>query len=96
MMNDPFIVGQAGLWARRTLGDDSLTTPEQRIQRMYQTAFARPATSEESASAQAFIGKQAALLGAPAGGGGDPMNHEQAWADLAHTLLNVKEFIFLQ
>ena len=81
MLNDPFVIEQAGLWANRLLAEKDLTTP-QRIDQMYREAFARPPTEEEAKEAEAFVGQQ---------GGADA----RAWADLAHVLMNVKEFIFL-
>jgi len=49
---------------------------------MYLSAFGRPPTAEESAACQAFVeGKE---------------SDAKAWADLAHALFNVKEFVFVQ
>jgi len=79
LMNDPFVAEQAGLWAKRVLADPALTTPEQRIEQMYRMAYARPPTPTEAADAKAFV-QQAEGAG---------------WADLAHVLMNVKEFIYL-
>jgi hypothetical protein len=82
MMNNPFVVQQAELWAKRVLADQKLTTKE-RVQKMYVMAFARPATETELADALAFLEES-----------GKP-NDVRAWTDLAHVLFNVKEFIFL-
>jgi cytochrome c553 len=79
LMNDPFVQQQAQLWAR------AIGTPESdeaaRLTRMYLQAFARPPTESESRTLLAFL-KQT---------DSDP----QAWTDLAHALINTKEFIFL-
>ena len=88
LMNDPFVVQQAGLWARRVLEDRSLATPELRIDQMYRSAFARPPTGVELSEATRFVEAQRATLGV---GGDDP----RVWADLAHVLMNVKEFIYV-
>jgi hypothetical protein len=48
---------------------------------MYEAAYGREPTGDELGEALAFV----------AGQGGDA----QAWADLAHVLFNVKEFIFV-
>jgi hypothetical protein len=85
LMNDPFVVQQAGVWAKRFANCD----PPQRVQQMYLSAFARPPTSEELADATAFLGEQRALY-AP-----QPGVDERAWADFAHVLFNTKEFIYL-
>lgn len=78
LMNDPFVHAQAALWATRTLATPG--TPEERIDRMYRQAFARPPTPAELAAATAFAA------------GPDP----KAWTDLAHALFNVKEFVFVK
>ena len=54
---------------------------EQRVARMYEEAFSRPPTAQELAEATAFVAQQP--------------DASRAWADLAHVLMNVKEFIFL-
>ncbi|HUG91355.1 MAG TPA: PSD1 and planctomycete cytochrome C domain-containing protein [Planctomycetaceae bacterium] len=88
LMNNPFVVQQAELWARRTLAEaDDGATPEEIIHRLYQTAFARPATSQELAAALAFLERRS---GEPPGG-----HDVRRWADLCHVLLNVKEFVFV-
>jgi len=87
LMNDPFIVQQAELWAKRVIA--AAPSPEQRIARMYLSAFARPPSSAEITAALAFIDQQTKELGAK--NSDDP----RLWADLAHVLINTKEFIFL-
>ncbi|NCX97388.1 MAG: DUF1553 domain-containing protein [Planctomycetia bacterium] len=91
MMNDPFVVEQALLWARRALADAALT-PEDRILGMYRAAFARPPTPEEMAAALEFLALQTRAHG---GDFATDRRQEAAWADLAHALFNAKEFIFV-
>ena len=55
-------------------------TPTERVTRMYREAFARPATAAELQAATEFVA------------GDDP----KAWADLAHALFTVKEFVFVK
>jgi hypothetical protein len=81
LLNDPFVTGQAKVWADRIVADENLRTPEQRVSRMYEEAFSRPPTPQELSDAKAFIA-------------GQP-DASRAWCDLAHVLMNVKEFIFL-
>jgi cytochrome c553 len=52
----------------------------ERVRRMYEAAFGREATEEELRQAQAFLAEQSS---------------GRVWADLAHVLFNVKEFIFV-
>ena len=93
LMNDPFVVEQAKLWAKRVLAEKKLATPEQRIERMYREAFGRAPTPEELKAATEFLDRQGRELGIePQKRATDP----RVWADLAHVLLNVKEFIYVE
>jgi hypothetical protein len=85
LLNDPFVVGQARLWADRTLSQAGASTQE-RIDQLYLEAFGRPPTSQECAVAQAYLAENTRP------------NEDalQIWADLCHVLLNVKEFIFVR
>lgn len=97
LMNDPFVVDQAGLWAKRLLADNGLTV-EQRIERMYAEAFSRPPTSEEASAARAFLELQSSSLGIARAGAGESdsrLKDERLWSDLAHVLFNSKEFVFI-
>ena len=91
LMNDPFVVEQARLWAKRTLADDGLS-PVARIDRMYREAFVRSPAPEETAAALNFLTAQARAHGTDFAE--QPLS-EAAWADLAHALFNTKEFIFV-
>ena len=91
LMNDPFVVEQARLWAKQTLADDALS-PEARIDRMYREAFVRSPAPEETAAALDFLTAQARAHGTDFAE--QPLS-EAAWADLAHALFNTKEFIFV-
>ncbi len=91
MMNDPFVVEQAAVWAKRLLASPGLTT-EDRVHDMYASAFARPPSDTEMSSAVAFLTEQGKQYG---------LALEQAhqdlrvWSDLCHVILNVKEFVFI-
>jgi hypothetical protein len=86
LLNDPFVHQQAQLWAKRVLAQSG--SNRERIVRMYESAFTRPPTEEELRDCLAFLPHKP---GAQATGSSDPA----AWADLAHVLFNVKEFIFV-
>ncbi len=86
LMNDPFVVEQAKLWAKR-LPDDADEPP--RVRQMYLAAFSRPPTPAELTDAHTFLAEQRSLYGAGL------LADEQSWADFAHVLFNVKEFIYL-
>jgi hypothetical protein len=91
LMNDPFVAEQASLWAKTTLADSGLS-PAQRIDLMYRAAFVRSATADEQAAAIKFLAEQATRHG---GDFATDPQYEPAWADLAHALINTKEFIFV-
>ena len=82
LLNDPFVIEQARLWANRIL-QEAGSTPEARLHRMYLEAFSRPPTMEEQAQALAFLR------------GCEGEREAEAWADLAHVLFNVKSFVYL-
>ena len=85
LMNDPFIVEQTRVWAKRLA---SVPDPAERVRQMYLAAFARPPAAAELKDALAFLTAQSQAIGAAP-------TDERAWADLAHVLFNVKEFIYL-
>ncbi len=86
LMNDPFVISQARLWAERMLGEFSST--DERISAMFLAALAQPPTESQLDRARQFLDEQARLAGtAP--------DDVRVWADLAHMLLNMKEFVYL-
>ena len=89
LMNDPFAVDQARLWARGILSDTSNT--EERVERLYLAAFARPPLPTEINEALAFLERQTEVHRSS----DDNSDGTEAWADLCHVLFNVKEFVFL-
>jgi len=90
LMNDPFVVEQAKLWAKRMITEEPKLGD--RIKRLYEMAFARPPTMEEMEDAMKFVDQQAQVLGLTAE---QRVNDERVWADLCHVLWNVKEFVFV-
>ncbi|HEV7401749.1 MAG TPA: PSD1 and planctomycete cytochrome C domain-containing protein [Chthoniobacteraceae bacterium] len=86
LMNDPFVAGQAKVWAQRL---PARLAPAPRVERMYLAAFSRPPEPDELADALAFLDAQRALYAS------QDANDVRIWADLGHVLFNVKEFIYL-
>jgi len=83
LLNDPLVMQLAGEWAARVSAEE--TTDAGRIERLYQEAFARPPTAEESSRCLAYL--RARREGTT--------DDKVAWSDLAHALFNVKEFIYI-
>ncbi|MBS0263242.1 MAG: DUF1553 domain-containing protein [Planctomycetes bacterium] len=86
LMNNPFFIQQAEVWATRLLAEQA--DPAGRVRSMYLQAFGRPASESEIQESLAFVDAQSQNYAA------DDRVH--AWADLAHVLFNVKEFIFVE
>ena len=89
LLNDRFVIECARLWADRLVAEKADANPEERIRRMFATAFARePATNEIAASTR--------YLEAAATDGAALMQSTPVWRDFAQSLFNAKEFIFLR
>jgi len=80
LLNDPLVHQQADVWAKAILARPGTT--DDKLKGMYLSAFGRPITPDELRECREFLGKSET----------DP----KAWADLGHTLFNVKEFIFVK
>ena len=91
LMNDPFVVEQSARWAVRILADPA-TSLDESIGTMYREAFARPPSPDELAAARGFLSAQSAIHG---GDFAIDPRQPAVWADLAHALINAKEFIFV-
>ena len=86
LLNDPFVQQQAELWAKQVLAQK--ITSDKRVAEMYVAAFGRPPSDVELQACLNFLETQAQQQKLSKD---DP----KIWADLAHTLFNVKEFIYL-
>ena len=85
LMNNPLVHEQAERWAKRVLDELPEADHATRIEHMYTEAFARQPNSAEHEAAVHFIEARTAEQDEPT-----------AYTDLAHTLFNVKEFVFLR
>ena len=91
LLNDPFVIEQARLWAKKILASHG-DSPETIITGFYLDAFARAPTKEELRAANDFMNQLGIERGPEAGPWEKDVN---LWADYAHVLINTKEFIFL-
>ena len=80
LLNDPFVYGQAEVWAKAVLAKPRTTAD--RIDAMYLSAFGRVPTVTERDTCIEFLKGQE--------------KDAKAWADLGHMLFNVKEFIYIR
>lgn len=86
MLNNPFVLDQAGKWAKRAL----LTAEPDRIAAMFHTAFQRPPTAEEQQQSQAYLSELKDRHAAA------PDRDIAVWRDFAHALFNLKEFLYVR
>ena len=92
MMNDRFVIGEARFWARALI-DETSESAETRLRTMYRASLGRLPTNGELNRMQGLINQFAELHAEP---DGNLMKSEQVWRDVAHTLFNLKEFIYIQ
>ena len=98
LMNDPFVVGQTELWAKRLLADarwkdmPAQQRFRERLKELYVTAFSRPPTETEHQQFAQFLVSQGKALNIPPESQSDDL---RIWKDIAHILVNTKEFIFI-
>ena len=90
LLNDQFVLIQARLLSDRIR---LMPSTELRLSALWQIAFARPITDIEAARAVDFLKSQAAILGTMGEGW---QNDASAWNELAHALINTKEFLYLR
>ncbi len=86
LLNDPFVLAMAKHWSEREL--KVARSAEQRIAAMFTAAFARPPSGAESARLMKFLARSAELRGAS-------LQAPIVWQDLAHALINMREFIYV-
>lgn len=85
LLNDPFVIEQAALFAARALGQKGEEAT--RIGWLYNTALCRPATDTELKLAGDFLARQKTVYD------GD---EKKSWRDLAQAIFNMKEFLYLK
>jgi hypothetical protein len=87
LRNNPFVHEMAAAWAARVAAAPG--PAERKIDGMFRAAFARPAEPAEIAGALNLMKDVTALKGAA------PESPE-VWKELAHALLQAKEFLFIR
>jgi len=92
LLNSPFVIGQAAEWGRR-LAEGEAGTVDGRLDHMYLKAFARRPTDIERARVVEYLTGVATGRGTSA----DLLLYDsQVWQDVAHSLFNLKEFLFVR
>lgn len=91
MINDPFVVCQADVWAGRLI-DQGEPTVEGRIAGMVQTALGRVATDAEQ---QRFASAARQFAELHQVSEADLLKSQAVWADMAHVMFNLAEFSYV-
>lgn len=86
LMNDPFVIEQAKVWAAESLRDAGWSDRE-RITRMVRQAHGVVPNEQQLVAFEEFLKQQTNLHG---------RKDERVWADFAHALFNMKAFYFLR
>lgn len=91
LLNDPFVLQQADVWAQRLVArsDSSVT---ERLQAMFESACQRPLSPDEQARFEQAVGQLAELHNVPSN---DLLKSQAVWKDVAHSIFNLKEFIYV-
>jgi hypothetical protein len=93
LLNSPFVIERAQSWAKALMADRTLSEPEARIRRMFVVAFGREPTGQEIGEVLGHIGALAKELGLREESVATSL---EVWQDVAHSLMNMKEFIYLE
>lgn len=84
LLNDPFILDTARRWSERL---DAKASDEAKVNTLFLQALGRPANAKEQAAAARYLTE---LKSAPSA------NPKQVWTDLAQSILNLKEFLYVK
>jgi hypothetical protein len=91
MLNDPFVVQQAEVWAKRLVARTDASV-DARIEHIFQVGLGRPPEPGERRRFEEAVAHFAQLLNVPADGA---LKSQAVWRDVAHTLFNLKEFAYI-
>jgi cytochrome c553 len=92
LLNDPFVIGQAGVWADRLIALQAPTV-DSRIDSMFRAALGRPPDEAELARFSGLAKELASLhKAAPE----QLLSSRDVWKDMAHAIFNLKEFLYLR
>ena len=91
LLNDPFVHGQADLWAARLVARPDASASA-RVDHLFRVALGRPPDRRERDAFERAVVGLAAAHRVPAGG---VLESQAVWKDVAHTMFNLKEFIYI-
>src|SRR5262249_13087585 len=91
LLNDPFVLQQAEVWANRLVARSDTTAP-QRIDAMFERALGRLPTASEQKRFEQAAARMAEFYQVPAA---EVLKSQAVWKELAHAIFNLKEFIYI-
>ena len=91
LMNDPFVLEQADVWAAR-LREREAPSAEARIEQMFRTALGRPPSEAERARFSGLTKELASLHKVEAS---KILSSQAVWKDVAHAIFNLKELVYV-
>jgi mono/diheme cytochrome c family protein len=91
LLNAPFVLEQADALARRVKRDAG-PDPAAQVDRLYRVALGRPPQPDETARALRFLAEPSLKVARPTRKGADDPG---PLADLAHVVLNLNEFVYV-
>ena len=92
LLNDPFVLGQAKVWGLRVASETG-STLDDRLSSMFVAALGRPPGPADMDRWRRLVKDVARERGVAAG---DVLTSPLVWTDVAHTLFNVKEFLYIR
>ena len=92
LLNSPFVIGQAAEWGRR-LAEGEAATLGGRLDHMFLKALARQPTAAERARMTDYLRAVASERGAPED---LLLYNSEVWQDVAHSMFNLMEYIFIR
>ena len=91
LLNSPFVIDQSARWAKVLALEN--TTADKRIDAMFRKALGRPPSTTERARSEVFVREMGEGYGlTPDQLESDP----RVWQDLAQSIFNLKEFIYVR
>jgi hypothetical protein len=91
LLNDPFVLGQADEWAGRLIARPDASIGA-RLDAAFETALNRPPRDDERQRFEQAVHELAALHQVASA---EVLQSRAVWRDVAHTVFNLQEFIYI-
>ena len=92
LLNDPFVISEATTCAEKLLARPA-TSVDDRVADLFRTALGRGPSVVEQERFRGLAAELASLHEVPRE---DLLSSEEVWKDLAHAVLNLKEFLYIE